>query len=582
MAEVLRWDLSVIKRDLLLANRECSERGLMQSAKWSAEMIFSLNQVPTNALQVQPTASDVFCKEYDRYTLAKSYFDLKEYDRAAFFTEECEDPKVYFLNKFSRYLAGEKKKTDDMTDSIGPPDSVENDHLKLLRTELHKKHSTNSLDGYCLYLYGVVLKKLELLKEAVDVFIDAIQSEPLHWGAWQELAALITDRDMLSTLSLPDHWMKQFFLAHTYLELQLNDEGLKLLQAIRDQGFAKNSYVLSQIAIAYHNFREVDQAVNAFTELRKADPCRLENMDVYSNLLYVKEMRAELAHLAHHCCDIDKYRVETCCVIGNYYSLRCQHEKAVLYFQRALKLNPRYLSAWTLMGHEFMEMKNTSAAIQAYRQAIEVNRRDYRAWYGLGQTYEILKMPFYCLYYYRQAQMLKPNDSRMIVALGECYEKLDRLQEAKKCFWKAHAMGDQEGTLALIKLAKLYERLSEEDQAAAAYTDYINETIRTGAFSTDEQAHAYKYLANYHIKHNQLDDAYIAAQKCTEYNETREEGKALLRQIARLRPLADGANLMNTDDVGSVITTRIRPEVDDMATPPVNRLAPINLTFHTP
>ena len=80
---------------------------------------------------------------------------------------------------------------------------------------------------------------------------------------------------------------------------------------------------------------------------------------------------------------IDKYRTETCCVIGNYYSLRfeqilmflnstmisrSQHEKAVVYFQRALKLNPGYLSALTLMGHEYMEMKNTHAAIQSYRQ----------------------------------------------------------------------------------------------------------------------------------------------------------------------------------------------------------------------
>ncbi len=29
-----------------------------------------------------------------------------------------------------------------------------------------------------------------------------------------------------------------------------------------------------------------------------------------------QELRADLAHLAHHCCGIDKYRVETCCVIG--------------------------------------------------------------------------------------------------------------------------------------------------------------------------------------------------------------------------------------------------------------------------
>jgi anaphase-promoting complex subunit 8 len=57
-----------------------------------------------------------------------------------------------------------------------------------------------------------------------------------------------------------------------------------------------------------------------------------------------------------------------------------------MYFQRALKLNRKYLSAWTLMGHEFVELKNTTAAVNAYRRAVEINPRDYRAWYGLGQV----------------------------------------------------------------------------------------------------------------------------------------------------------------------------------------------------
>ena len=55
---------------------------------------------------------------------------------------------------------------------------------------------------------------------------------------------------------------------------------------------------------------------------------------------------------------------------GNYYSLKNQHEKAVVYFQRALRVNPNYVSAWTLMGHEFVELKNTQAAIDAYRHAV--------------------------------------------------------------------------------------------------------------------------------------------------------------------------------------------------------------------
>lgn len=40
-----------------------------------------------------------------------------------------------------------------------------------------------------------------------------------------------------------------------------------------------------------------------------------------------------------------------------------QHEKAVESFQRALRLKRSCLAAWTLMGHEYMELKNTGAAI---------------------------------------------------------------------------------------------------------------------------------------------------------------------------------------------------------------------------
>ena len=35
----------------------------------------------------------------------------------------------------------------------------------------------------------------------------------------------------------------------------------------------------------------------------------------------------------------------------------------MLYFRRALRLNAAYLSAWTLMGHEYVELQNPPAAI---------------------------------------------------------------------------------------------------------------------------------------------------------------------------------------------------------------------------
>jgi len=58
-----------------------------------------------------------------------------------------------------------------------------------------------------------------------------------------------------------------------------------------------------------------------------------------------------------------------CHCTGNHYSLRSEHEKAIKYFKRAVQLDRTYLSAWTLMGHEYIELKNSNAAIEAYRRA---------------------------------------------------------------------------------------------------------------------------------------------------------------------------------------------------------------------
>lgn len=175
-------------------------------------------------------------------------------------------------------------------------------------------------------------------------------------------------------------WWLSLLTGHALIEIFVNESGISLFEEIQQAGFSKCLYTTSQIAIAYHNKRDVDKAIEIFQQIIAMDPYRLENLDMYSNLLFVREQKTEMAHLAHKAVEINKYRPETCCVIGNYYSIRSEHQKAILYFQRALKLNPKYLSAWTLMGHEFMELKNTNAAIQSYRQAVEVNRRDFRAW----------------------------------------------------------------------------------------------------------------------------------------------------------------------------------------------------------
>lgn len=50
--------------------------------------------------------------------------------------------------------------------------------------------------------------------------------------------------------------------------------------------------------------------------MQQADPYRMEEVDIYSNMLYVMDKRAKLGKLAHEYSEIDRNRPEVCCLIG--------------------------------------------------------------------------------------------------------------------------------------------------------------------------------------------------------------------------------------------------------------------------
>lgn len=79
----------------------------------------------------------------------------------------------------------------------------------------------------------------------------------------------------------------------------------------------------------------------------------------------------------------------------------------------------------------------------------------------------------------------------------------------------------------------MYEKLGRLDNAAAAYTNFVMDEFRNA--EKHELSHAYKFLTQYHLKRNELDQANHYAQKCLQYDETKEEAKAFLRTIAQKR-----------------------------------------------
>ncbi|OWY96029.1 Anaphase-promoting complex subunit, partial [Phytophthora megakarya] len=553
-------------------------------------------------------------------------------------TGRCSTQKTRFLKYYSLYLAGEKAKEEmDLEMNVtGSSKEVDrnlhrqgsNPHLKELYLSLSVAYQQNSLDGFGLYLYAVVLKRLgyststgstqaqsstpismksrhradfaeEQKRQQLHdpttpsssknesgvtttltfdvttrfILVESIRRYPWNWSAWMELAAhspfTSNEEEVILATSCP--WMFQLFQAHVLLDQQQNDAARALLTSLEDQ-FPQSTYLLAQQALTSYHIRDFDQSQEQFERLAAQDPHRMENMDVYSNVLYVKEDKTELSRLAHRALKVEKYRPETCCIIGNYYSIKNKHDRAIIYFHRALKLDPNFLSAWTLIGHEYIEMKNTSAAIEAYRHAVDLNSRDYRAWYGLGQAYEILNMFLYSIYYYRKAVAIRPYDARMWCALGGCYEKLSKVDEALACFHRAVNNQDREG-IASFHLGRLYAARGQQHEAAKYYQmhlglrsapesilqdhDDIKRSVSMGSernsehqkevlvlpggsggnirVDTPQALAAILFLANYYKQLDQFREATIFCNRLLDMQgPEKEEAKALLREMHSL------------------------------------------------
>jgi anaphase-promoting complex subunit 8 len=407
-------------------------------------------------------------------------------------------------------------------------------------------------------LAAKALPPLQNAPTAQAVLMKSILQFPYNWSAWLDLSACALD-DAHAELDIEDylqptlsgHFMYHFFCAHLQSERQAHAEALGIYEQWMDPAlFGASPYLMTQYGVMQYHLRQYAPAKNILQDLHHHCPYRLDSMDVYSNILYVQQDSVALSQLAHTSSMVDKYRAETCCIVGNYYSLKQQRAKAIQYFQRALQMDRNFTSAWTLMGHEYVEWKRTANAMEAYRRAVEVAPNDYRAHYGLGQTYEFLSMYLYALYYYKRAAQLRPYDARMWCALGTTFVQLQRPLDAIRAFERAVQQDDSEG-VATQKLAALYKQVGQTEKAAQCYLRHLelrhqvtnpHDSVVAGEVGLDSmlygltvegpEAEALLYLAHYHKEHGEYKTASLFCSRLLEYpGPEKDQAKGLLREL---------------------------------------------------
>uniref|UniRef100_K3W6X7 Cdc23 domain-containing protein n=1 Tax=Globisporangium ultimum (strain ATCC 200006 / CBS 805.95 / DAOM BR144) TaxID=431595 RepID=K3W6X7_GLOUD len=206
-------------------------------------------------------------------------------------------------------------------------------------------------------------------------------------------------------------------------------EALFLLQQLPPSQLA-SGWAQHQIGRSHFEMADYNSAHEVFKAMHRAEPHRMAGLDVYSTTLWHLKKEVELSYLAQEVTEFDKLSSEAWCVAGNCFSLQKEHDTALIFFQRAIQLDPSFTYAYTLSGHEYVANEDFEKAIHCYRHAIRTDPRHYNAWYGLGTIYYRQEKFEFAEYHFKRALEINPRSSLLHCFLGMVLHSTRKFDEA--------------------------------------------------------------------------------------------------------------------------------------------------------
>ncbi|KAJ5151166.1 anaphase-promoting complex subunit cdc27 [Penicillium canariense] len=284
------------------------------------------------------------------------------------------------------------------------------------------------------------------------------------------------------------------------------------------QGQRETPWVLAQLGRAYFEQAMYGEAAKYFSRVQTLAPSRIEDMEIYSTVLWHLKNDVELAYLAHQLLEADRLSPQAWCAIGNSFSHQRDHDQALKCFKRATMLDPEFAYAFTLQGHEYVANEEYDKALDAYRHGINADNRHYNAWYGLGTVYDKMGKLEFAEQHFRNAGTINPTNAVLICCIGLVLEKMNNPKNAlvhyeRACSLAPHSvlarfrkarvlmkMHDFKFALAELKvlkdmapdeanvhylLGKLYKMLHDKGNAIKHFTTALNLDPKAAQFIKD-------------------------------------------------------------------------------------------------
>ncbi|KAL6902973.1 hypothetical protein GGI43DRAFT_328216 [Trichoderma evansii] len=213
-------------------------------------------------------------------------------------------------------------------------------------------------------------------------------------------------------------------------------EAIQALNAL-PAAHQSSPWVLALMGRAHYEQASYAEAEKFFRRMRAQCPSRLEDMEVYSTILWHLKRETDLSFLAHELVDAAWHSPQAWCALGNAWSLARDPEQALKCFKRATQLDPKFAYGFTLQGHEHVTNEEYDKALTAYRQAISADKRHYNAYYGIGRVQQRLGAYDKALTHFQAAHLINPNNAVLVTCIGTALEKQKQIIPALRAYSKA-------------------------------------------------------------------------------------------------------------------------------------------------
>jgi Flp pilus assembly protein TadD len=179
--------------------------------------------------------------------------------------------------------------------------------------------------------------------------------------------------------------------------------------------------------------------------------------------------------------------------LGTVYQLRGNHERALIQFKEALRLDPDYSAPRILMGGSLLALGRTAEAVTELERAVKMSPAELRARVELARAYERAGNRAGVVDQFSELRQLAPQDPEYAYQLGRAYMKLGTW-----CFEQIMRVAPDSARVHLT----LAENLMVQGRAAEAIEAY-----RKAALAEPKLAGVHLALAQIYLKQGQLEDA---------------------------------------------------------------------------